>query len=81
MPNDDANDQLQYEYVSYSRKFSIFVMSLEKLYFRQQNRAHVRDRGYFSNHHRKVAADISKFSWLYFHFGALHNENNEIKTQ
>ncbi len=42
---------------------------------------------YFSNHHdtgsntRKVAADISKFPWPYFRFGALHNENNEIKTQ
>ncbi len=46
----------------------------------------VRNRGYFSNHHdtgsktRKVAAGISKFSWSYVRFGALHNENNEIKT-
>ncbi len=48
--------------------------------FFNHHRAHVRDRGYFSNHHntasntRKVAADISKFSWTYFRFGALHNE-------
>ncbi len=26
------------------------------------------------------AARLEKFSWPYFRFGALHNENNEIKT-
>ncbi len=57
-------------------------MSLEKIFswsYFVCKQAHVRDRGYFSNHDtgsktRKIVADISKFSWPYFRFGALHNE-------
>ncbi len=66
----------------------LFVMSPEKIFSWSYiclliTRAHVLDRGYFSNHQdtdskTQKPMDIPKFSWPYFRFGALHNE---IKTQ